>query len=164
MPRLGCRCAGDRMMQHSLSQHGVDERKAHLATICAMFDQAVATAPDKVALRHFDVALTSREIGRAVAALAKPLTGMVAPGEVGALGLPNSMEFHIAYFAALKALAAPALLNPAYPAVQITSLLRETNARVVLCAPATKEMVTDLARDLGIPGGLRLGRDMTIRE
>lgn len=152
------------MMQHNLSQHGVDERKAHLATICAMFDQAVATAPDKVALRHFDVALTYREIGRAVAALAKHLTGMVAPGEVVALVLPNSMEFHIAYFAALKALAAPALLNPAYPAVQITSLLRETNARVVLCAPATKEMVTGLARDLGVPGVICLGQDMTIRE
>jgi hypothetical protein len=40
---------------------------------------------------------------------------MVAPAQVVALVLPNSIEFHIAYFAVLKVLAAPALLNPALP-------------------------------------------------
>ena len=35
-----------------------------VATLCAMFDHAVATAPDKVALRHLDVVLTYREMGR----------------------------------------------------------------------------------------------------
>jgi acyl-CoA synthetase (AMP-forming)/AMP-acid ligase II len=38
-----------------------------------------------------------------------------------ALLLPNSVEFHVAYFAAVKALAAPALLNPLYPALQLAT-------------------------------------------
>ena len=94
-------------MENHLSLHRADELKAPVATLCAMFDDAVAVAPERVALRHLGAALTYRELGRAVAALAQRLAAMVAPGEVVALVLPNSIEFHIAYFAALKALAAP---------------------------------------------------------
>jgi long-chain acyl-CoA synthetase len=151
-------------MERDPSLHGADARKAHVATMCAMFDHAVETAPDNVALRHFGAALTYRELGRAVAALASGLAAMVAPGEVVALVLPNSIDFPVAYFAALKALAAPALLNPLYPAAQLAPLLREVSPRVVLCAPATKDMVAGLARDLGIPGVICLGQDVTVQE
>src|SRR5260370_41898511 len=99
------------MMDADLSLRRADEPKATVTTLCAMFDCAVATAPERVALRHLGAALTYRELGRAVAALAQRLAAMVAPGEVVALVLPNTIEFHIAYFAALKALAAPALLT-----------------------------------------------------
>jgi long-chain acyl-CoA synthetase len=151
-------------MDQDLSLHGREARNAPVATLCAMFDHAVATAPDKVALRHLDVALTYREVGRAVAALAQRLAPIVTPGEVVALVLPNSIEFHIAYFAALKALAVPALLNPLYPAAQLLPLLREASPRAVLCAPSTRDMVAGLADDLGIPGVLCLGQEIAIRE
>ena len=136
---------------------------AEVATLCAMFDRAVAATPDRVAVRHLGVALTYREMGRAVAALAERVAAMVAPGEVVALVLPNSIEFHVAYFAALKALATPALLNPSYPAVQLSPLLLEANARAVLCSPATREMVAGLADDLNIPSVVCLGQE-TIRD
>jgi long-chain acyl-CoA synthetase len=152
------------MMEHDPSLDGAGARKPPLATLCAAFDNAVATSPHKVALRHFGVALTYRELGRAVTALAKHLASMVQPGEVVALVLPNSIEFHIAYFATLKALAAPALFNPLYPAVQLSPLLREANACAVLCAPATKDMVAGVARDLGIPGVVCLGQDITVGQ
>jgi len=151
-------------MENHLSLHRADELNAPVATLCAMFDYAVATAPERVALRHLGAALTYRELGRAVAALAQRLAAMVAPGEVVALVLPNSIEFHIAYFAALKALAAPALLNPLYPAAQLSPLLREATARAVLCAPATRDMVAGLAGDLGIPGVICLGQDITVPQ
>jgi long-chain acyl-CoA synthetase len=138
-------------------------RSASAATLCAMLDHAVATAPEKVASRHLGVALTYREMGRAVATLARGLAPMVKPGEVVALVLPNSIEFHIAYFAALKALAAPALLNPDYPAVQLSQLLRKVSPRVVVCGPATRDMVTGLAGDLSIPEVVCLGQE-TIRD
>jgi len=143
---------------------GAEARSAPVATLCAMFDHAVATAPDKVALRHSGVALTYREVGRAVAALARRLAPTVTPGEVVALVLPNSIQFHIAYFAALKALAAPALLNPLYPAAQLAPLLREARPRAVICAPARRDMVAGLADELGIPGVVCLGQEIAIRE
>src|SRR5258707_786317 len=151
-------------MERDPSLHCADARKAHVATMCAMFDHAVETAPDNVALRHFGTVLTYRELGRAVAALASSLAALVATGEVVALVLPISIDFPVAYFAALKALAAPALLNPLYPAAQLAPLLRETSPRVVLCAPATKDMVAGLARDLSIPGVICLGQDVTVQE
>jgi len=151
-------------MEHDLSLRGADARPMPLATLCAMFEHAVATATDKVALRHVGVAMTYREIGCAVAALAKRLAGMVSPGQVVALVLPNSIEFHIAYFAALKSLAAPALLNPLYPAVQLSPLLQEARPRAVLCAPAMRDTAAGLARELSIPGVVCLGQDVTVQE
>jgi acyl-CoA synthetase (AMP-forming)/AMP-acid ligase II len=67
-------------------------------------------------------------------------------------------------FAALKALAVPALLNPLYPAAQLSPLLRETSPRAVLCTPATQDIVVGLARDPGIPGVICLGQDVTLAE
>jgi long-chain acyl-CoA synthetase len=129
-----------------------------------MFDHAVGSVPDKVAIRHIGAALTYRELGRAVAALARRLATMVAAGEVVAIILPNSIEFHVAYFAALKALAAPALLNSLYPAAELAPLLREAAPRAVLCAPPTRDMITGLARDLGRPNVVCLGQDVTVRD
>jgi long-chain acyl-CoA synthetase len=151
-------------MKPDLSLREAGEPKAPVATLCAMFDWAVAATPNRIALRHFGVALTYSEMGRAVAALAERVAAMAAPGEVVALVLPNCIEFHVAYFAALKALVTPALLNPSYPAAQLSPLLREANARAVLCSPATREMVAGLVSDLGIPGLVCLGRDITVPE
>jgi long-chain acyl-CoA synthetase len=151
-------------MDADFSLHGGNGFKPPVATLCAMFDHAVATAPDSVALRHLNAVLTYRDLGRAVEALARRLATMVEPGEIVAVVLPNSVEFHIAYFAALKALAAPALLNPVYPAAQLSPLLREAAPRAVLCAPTTQEMVAGLAGDLGIPAVVCLGQDIKIPE
>src|SRR5258706_2240114 len=151
-------------MEKHLPLQPADELKVPVATLCAMFDDAVAAAPERVALQHLDAELTYRELGRAVAALAQRLAALVAPGEVVALVLPNSIEFHIAYFAALKTLAAPALLSPLSPAAQLSPVLREAPARAVICAPATRDMVAGLAGDLGIPGVVCLGQDITVPQ
>ena len=152
------------MMPVDLSPRGIDDGQAPLSTLCALFDHAVATGPETVALRHFDTALTWREMGRAVWAMARRLAELVAPGDVVALVLPNSIEFHIAYFATLKALAAPGLLNPLYPAVQLAPLLRDTAPRAILCVPANRDMIAELARELGIPGVICMGQDVTMRD
>src|SRR5271156_5360740 len=129
-------------MEPDLSLHGADGFKPSAATLCAMFDHAVAAAPDSVALRHLDAVLTYRELGRAVEALAQRLATMVEPGETVALVLPNSIEFHLAYFAALKALAAPALLNPVYPGGSALAAAAGSN-------PARYALRADHARDGG---------------
>jgi long-chain acyl-CoA synthetase len=152
------------MMDARLSVRRAEQPKATAVTLCAIFDHAVATAPEKVALRHLDTVLTYRELGRAAEALARLLASIVEPGEVVALVLPNSIEFHVAYFATLKALAVPALLNPLYPAAQLSPLLREATARGVICARATRDMVTGLAGELAIPSVVCLGQDVTVPE
>ena len=129
-----------------LPVHGVGEPRAHFSTLAALFDHAVATAPDAVALRHRGVSLTYAEEGRAVAALARRLADAVAPGDVVALLLPNSIAFVVAYFAALKARATPALLNATYPAPQLAPLVREAAPRALIC----RADAADMARGLGI--------------
>jgi long-chain acyl-CoA synthetase len=152
------------MMDACPSARRAEQPKATAVTLCAIFDHAVATAPEKVGLRHLDTVLTYRELGRAVGALAQLLASMVEPGDAVALVLSNSVEFHIAYFATLKVLAVPALLNPLYPAAQISPLLREASARAVICEPATRDMMTGLAGDLAIAGVLCLGQDVTVPD
>src|SRR6516162_9076187 len=147
----GPRFRRESTMQTDFLHQTAGERSALVSTLCDLFDRAVAAAPEKVALRHRGRALSYREMGRAVASLARRLESILAPGDVVALVLPNSIEFQIAYFAALKALATPALLNPAYPTVELAPLLREAAPRAVLCAPATRDTVAGLARQLGIP-------------
>src|SRR5262249_2025414 len=68
---------------------------------------------------------------------------------------------NIAYFAALKALATPALLNPSYAAMQFPALLREVSPRAVVCVPATQATVARLAGDSGA-SVVCLGRDFTL--
>jgi long-chain acyl-CoA synthetase len=134
------------------------------ATICSMFDRAVSSVPERTAIRHLDSALTYHEMGRAVTALAHRLASVAEPGATMALVLPNSIEFQVGYLAALKALIAPALLNPLYPAAQLAPLLREVRPKVILCSPATHETVAEIARDLGIPAVICLGRDVSVLE
>ncbi len=145
-----------------LPVHGDGEPRPAFPTLCAMFDRAVATAPDTVSLRHLGASLTYREEGRAVSALARRLAAVAAPGEVVALLLPNSIEFRVSFFAALEARAAPALLNPLYPGPQLEPLLRDAAPRAVVCAPATHVLVLGLAASLGIPEVVCLGRDLTV--
>ncbi|MDO9712785.1 class I adenylate-forming enzyme family protein [Paracraurococcus lichenis] len=141
---------------------GVGEPRPDLRTVSAMFDHAVATAPEAVMLRHLDTTLTYREAGRAVAALARRLAADAEPGAVVALLLPNSAEFDIAYFAALRAATVPALLNPLYPAPQLEPLLREVMPRAVICTPATRDLVRGLAGRLGIASVICLGAEVTL--
>ena len=140
------------------------ERSAPISTLCDLFDRAVAAAPEKVAVRHRGGALSYREMGRAVVSLARRLESIVAPGDIVALVLPNSIEFQIAYFAALKALATPALLNPAYPAAELAPLLRDVTPRAILCGPAIRETLARLAGDLGAKTMICLGQDVTITD
>ena len=49
-------------MEPDLSLHGANGYNPPAATLCAMFDHAVAAAPDSVALRHLDVVLTYRDL------------------------------------------------------------------------------------------------------
>lgn len=143
-------------MKAALPRHGIGEPRPDFATVCAMFDHAATTAAERVALRHLDDSFTYAQEARAVAALARRLEAMTAPGDVVALVLPNAPAFPIAYFAALKAGTVPALINPRYAAAQIASLLRDISPRIVICTPETPELIETTATVICI------GRDVTV--
>lgn len=144
--------------------HGVGHVRPPFRTLAAMFDHAAETAPDTVALRQGAAVLTYRDERRAAAALARRIAAVSRPGDAVALLLPNSPEFRVAYLAALKARAAPALLNPLYPASQLGPLLRVAGARAVICAPTTRALVLELAAALGIAEVICLGHDVGIAD
>jgi long-chain acyl-CoA synthetase len=144
--------------------HGISEPRPFFATVSAMFDHAVATAPDRIALRDATAVMTYAEEGRAVASLSRLLATEVAPADIVALLLPNSAAFPIAYFACLTTLAVPALLNPRYPAAQIEPLLREAMPRAIVCAPDTSELARRLARTLQIPLVVCIGEGVSLPE
>ncbi len=150
------------MTSVALPVHGVGEPRPEVVTICAMFDHAVATAHDTVALRHRGASLTYADEGRAVSALARRIAETAEPGAVVALLLPNSIEFYVGYFAALRALTVPALLNPLYPAPQLEPLLREVSPQLVICGQETQETVLGLVAPLGIPTVICLGAELNV--
>jgi long-chain acyl-CoA synthetase len=146
----------------ALPLHGIGEPRPDFATVSAMFDHAVAAAPERIALRDAAGAITYGEEGRAAASLSGLLASEAAPGDIVALLLPNSAAFPVAYFAALKALAVPALLNPRYPAAQLEPLLREVSPRAIICAPDTSELARSLAATLQIPMTVCIGNGITV--
>jgi hypothetical protein len=136
-----------------LPVHGVGEPRPPFATLCAMFDHAVSTAPDTVSLRHLDACRDLPRGGPGGVRAGPAPRVRRRPGEAVAL-LPAQLDrVPRRLFAALKALAAPALLNPLYPGPQLEPLLRDAAPRAVVCAPETRELVLGLAAVARHPGG-----------
>jgi len=77
-----------------------------VATLCASLDYAVAAAHERIRCAIWCCIELSR-LGARSRPSPRPRPRW-SRGEVVALVLPNSIEFPIEYFAALKALAAPA--------------------------------------------------------
>lgn len=145
-----------------LPLHGLGQPRPDVATVSAIFNHTVITAPDTVALRHLGSSITYQEERRAVQALARRLVAAADRGDVVALVLPNSIEFCIAYFATLKALVVPALLNPLYPRAQLEPLLRDVAPRAVVCSPQTRDLVLEIGERLDIPTVISLGDEVTV--
>jgi long-chain acyl-CoA synthetase len=63
----------------------------------------------------------------------------IAPGEVVAVQLPNSVQFVVAYFAVLKIGAVVVPMNPLYRADEIAHILRDSGARMLVTWLGTVE-------------------------
>jgi long-chain acyl-CoA synthetase len=95
----------------------------------AMFEGAVARAPDSTALRYFDAALTWAEAGRLTDALAAGFAELgVSRGDRVAVYLQNVPQFVLATVAAWKAGAVMVPVNPMYRARELEEVLRDSGA------------------------------------
>ena len=132
--------------------HGVSEPRPKIETVCAIRPRRRHCTGCRGAASP-GARSTYREEGRAVAALARHLATIAAPGEVVALLLPNSTEFHVAYFAAVKAWR---LQRCSTRSIRCRSSRRcsgDVAPRAVVCTPATRELVIGLARPARQPRG-----------
>ena len=150
------------MVTPNLPVHGRGEPRPPVDTLSAMLDYAAATATDVVALRHMEASLTYGGLQRASGALARRIARHAGPGEKVALLLPNSIEFQVSYHAAMKALTAPILLNPLYPAPQISPILRQVSPRALICTVPTRALAQELASLLGGTAVICLGDDLAV--
>ncbi len=129
--------------------HGCGEARPDFPDILSMFRYAVAACPDTTALINLGRRLTYRQESRAVAALAARLRSEGATGRVVALLVPNSMEYHLGYFAILMAGGIPALFNPSFPAEALKPLLQAAAPALVLTLPAIRPTVEQHAATFG---------------
>ncbi|MBI0316939.1 non-ribosomal peptide synthetase, partial [Streptomyces javensis] len=97
------------------------------------FEGWVAAAPDVVAVRCGEEALSYRELDRRANRLARLLTGAgVGPESRVALCLPRSVDMVVAELAVWKAGGAFVPLDPEYPADRLGFVIEDSGAEVVL--------------------------------
>ncbi|MBL4756337.1 MAG: AMP-binding protein [Rhizobiales bacterium] len=130
----------------SLEAHGVGEVHPPFETLVDMFDHAVQTAPDVIALWEGGQTVTYKQLDGAVKGLAADLVAAGASGNTVGLLLPNGIVFSLGYFAILYAGGLPTLLNPAYPPAQLEPILRDAAPELVICTAQTGETLEALSK------------------
>lgn len=108
----------------------------------AMFDASVRRAPKAPIVRYFDATLTMRELDGLADALAVALGEFgVAKGGRLALILQNVPQFFIATVAAWKLGAVVVPINPMYRERELTAVLGDSGATVVICLESAADVV-----------------------
>ena len=101
------------------------------STVLGLFDAAQRAQPDRSYCASAACSLTYAQAAGAIRTLANQLGPSVA-GRTVALVLPNGPAFLVAYYAALAAGAAPALVNHAHPDATVDALLSGLDVAAVL--------------------------------
>jgi len=115
----------------------------------AMFRAGVAVDPDAVAVRYFDGVLTRRELDEQSDALACALLeDGFAPGDRLAVYLQNVPQFLVSMVATWKAGGVMVSINPMSRTRELTYLLKDSGAKVLVCLEA---LYDEVARDV-VPG------------
>ncbi len=101
-------------------------------TTLAILDRAVASHPTHTALVAGDFSMDYRTFGQAVDALAARFVRDGATGQTVVILLRNSMAIAIALFAAQRAGAVSAALNPDYTARELIPMLEDAAPSIVM--------------------------------
>ena len=110
-----------------------------------MFAAAVERAPDQVAIRYFDGAMTVAELDAASDALAAALDDLdFAPGDRLVLFMQNNPAFVIGMIAAWKAGGIAVSANPMYKQRELGQLLRDSGASTLLCLDELHPVASDV--------------------
>ena len=115
--------------------------------------------PDRDALICGEARVSFAQYARAVGGLAARLAPLGASGGRVAIMMANSIEMAVASLGGMAAGAQVAPLNPAYTERELTPLLNDTEAVVIVCDAANAEKARGLAASVAIPHVLVLGED-----
>ncbi|MBN3809851.1 AMP-binding protein [Paraburkholderia sp. Ac-20347] len=102
-------------------------------TISQYFDECVAQFSERVAYVSVGASLTYGALARKAEAFAAWLQGLgIAPGERVAIMLPNTFQYPVALFGALKAGAVVVNVNPLYTPRELAHQLKDSGARAIV--------------------------------
>jgi len=101
--------------------------------------------------------VTYGQYAQAVAALARTFDGLGVKGERIAYLVSNSLDACVAFLAGMAARAQVAPLNPNYTEVELEPLLRDVDAKVVVCDAGSAEKARSLAQKIGIVNVVQIG-------
>ncbi|CAB3807090.1 Long-chain-fatty-acid--CoA ligase [Paraburkholderia caffeinitolerans] len=103
-------------------------------SMAALLEQAVARFSDRIAFHQFGVDLTYHQLDEYSARLAAYFQKDLGlnPGDRIALMLPNSLQYPIAMFAALRAGLTVVNVNPLYTAPELVNLIKDSGARAIV--------------------------------
>ncbi|MEU5213679.1 non-ribosomal peptide synthetase [Streptomyces sp. NPDC020742] len=122
--------------------HGLDATAApgRPVDLISRFQQAVATGPDRTAVRDRNGALTFAQLDLLTADLADALSGSgVRPGDRVGVSLPRGADLVVALLAVWRAGAAYVPIDPAYPGERRHAMVRDAGARVLVTTAAAGE-------------------------
>ena len=125
------------------------DTELEFASALEMFDAGVARDPDGTALVYFDGTVSRRELDEQSDALASALLANgFAPGDRLAVYLQNVPQFVLAMVATWKAGGVMVSINPMSRARELTYLLQDSGAKVLVSLEA---LYDEVARDV-VPG------------
>ncbi|QGZ63816.1 AMP-binding protein [Paraburkholderia acidisoli] len=102
-------------------------------TITQYFDECTAAFRDRVAYVSIGASLTYGALARKAEAFAAWLQSVgIQPGERVAIMLPNTFQYPVALFGALKAGAVVVNVNPLYTPRELAHQLRDSGARAIV--------------------------------
>jgi long-chain acyl-CoA synthetase len=141
----------DSGMEAAVTQAGTRERAAGAPTIAAAFRITAAARSGEVAIRTKGDAFTITwgELRERVDALAGALSELgLGHGDTLALMLSNRPEFHLCDLAGMMLGAAPFSIYNTYTAEQIGYLVKDADAKVLICEQQYLPQVLEARREL----------------
>ena len=126
------------------------DRLPRYPTVLHTLQAAADVASDRPAIRCADRELTYKQYAQAVAAMAYRLRSLGASGERVAVMMSNELEAVISLLGGMSAGAQVCPVNPAYTERELTPILQDIEARILICDAASAERAKSLATKLGI--------------
>jgi long-chain acyl-CoA synthetase len=120
--------------------------------LALMLHEAARTHPEKPALLFDGGAVSYVELDAASDRVAAGLQARgLLPGDAVALQLPNVPQFVVAYFGILKAGCVVVPMNVLYKAPEVTHVLRDSGARMLITWSGVADQAAKGAADAGVP-------------